>query len=58
MAENEHQELENIHLLIGEKLTTFVLHFSAIDCDEEAGAKLLEALQKNSLLIENLEIGA
>lgn len=58
VAEIEHERLEDIHLFLGEKLTAFVLQFSAKDCDEMAGAELLRTLQKRSPLIENLEIGA
>lgn len=58
VAETEHERLEDIHLFLGEKLTAFVLQFSAKDCDEKAGAELLKTLQERSPHIENLEIGA
>ncbi|KAF7977685.1 hypothetical protein HWV62_2930 [Athelia sp. TMB] len=58
LTESDDQELESLHLLIGEKLTTFVLEFAAERCDEEAGGELLRALGNISKSLEDLEISA
>jgi hypothetical protein len=58
ITENRHDSLENVHLFIGRKLITFFLQFSAISCDESAGATILTALKTKSPSLEELEINA
>lgn len=56
VTENARQALDNVYLLIGEKLTSLSLDLSAIQCDEVTGCSLLDTLRTTSPFIEKLYI--